>query len=114
MSEEKVVEHHWHEPTQGQVIKAMYQYLADAGVDNTKLQEIVEKKIAQAVAGSVDRWVNSGKFNESIINAVAHYVQNEKQCFDRTYGWSNRLRDLIQQELQKQLTSGFEVKVIPR
>lgn len=116
MNEEKTVEHHWHKPTQGQVIKAMYQFLADQGITQATINEVIEKKVASILAGKVDAWVNSGRFNELLTNAVAYYVQTEKKMFtgNGDYSLRNRLRDLIQQELQRLLTSNYEVEVVEK
>src|SRR5690349_20478726 len=101
MAEEKVVEHHWHEPTQGQVVKAMYQYLADMGITQEKINEVVEKKVQQVLAGKVDAWVNSGRFDKLLTEAVAQYVLGEEKAYEANrYGFHNRLRFLIQEHLK--------------
>lgn len=110
------IEHHWHNPTQGQVSKAVYQYLADSGVTRDILADSVSRKIAEAISGAVDRAIKSGRFDELLLTAVLSYVQNEKTIFNREggYGLSNRLRDIIQKELAAILVKDYQVSVTKR
>lgn len=107
------IEHHWHEPTQGQVTKAMYQFFTDLGVTQENLMKLVDSKVREAVAARVETWVNSGKFDDLIVAAVASYVKDDAKAFDRKggYGLVNHVRDLIRKELTESLLRDYKVTV---
>lgn len=111
------IQHHWHEPTQGQVTKATYQYLADMGVTKDAIQAMVEKhverKMSDILASHVADRVNSGKFDSMLLAAVADYKKNLKEVFDRQggYGVTNHIRDIIRQALAELILSEYKVEV---
>ena len=116
MGEEKQIEHHWHDPSQGQVVKAMYQYLADQGVTAASIEKVIASKIDEALTKWVNRVCTGPRLEELLMAAVMAYVRNEKEVFDRTGGYSltNRIRDIIQKELAALLTKDYEVVVRKR
>ena len=115
MSEEKVVEHHWHDPTLGQVTKAMYQYLQDQGIDRKYMEGVIENKVQSILAGKIDTWVNSGRFDTLITDAVAQYVLGEKKAYEANkYGFHNRLRYLIEEHLKTLLIANYDITVTPK
>ena len=110
------VVHHWHDPTQGQVTKAMYQYLADQGISQKEVSDIAAKKVNDILSGYVDRLINSGKFDELVLANVLSFLKNEKAVFERQggYGLTNRIRDMIAKQLQETVLSEYKVEVTKR
>lgn len=114
MSENTVIERHYHDPSQGQINKALYQYLADHGVKG-KIEEIVAKKIEEVVTRVISNTLNTPKFDQMLVAAVCHVVSGEKKCFEsNSYGFANHIRDLVRQELQKLVVSQYDISVTPK
>lgn len=107
------VEHHWHNPTLGQVTKAVYQFLSDHGYGAESITKVVDAKVKDAVASKIDSLINSKRFDDLIVAAVASYVKNAKEVFDRNggYGLVNHIRDLICKQLQETILSEYQVTV---
>lgn len=104
--------HHWHNPTQGQVIKAMYQYLADQGIGKEAIAEIVEKKVEEVVSSKVVQLLNSGRCDQLIAAAVANVASQERQGYESTaYGFTNRIRNLVNEKIKEIILSDFKVTV---
>lgn len=109
------IEHHWHEPTQGQAVKAMYQYLADKGVDRAVILEMIDRKLDSMLAEKLEGLLNSGRFDKLLVQAVAEYVASEKRAYtENRYTFTNHLRDLAQQELRRLVMDEYEVIVRPK
>lgn len=107
------VQHHWHEPTQGQVIKAMYQVLQDRGVTKGYLEGIVQSKIDAAVQAAVQRAFDGGKLDKMLLDAVTKFLATAKKGYEenRHYSWTDHLRDLVYQELRRAVTDDYQVTV---
>lgn len=116
MADDKTVEHHWHEPKPGQVVKAVRQMMVDMGFDQQKIAQIIQAKVAEVVTQQVATVLASNRFDQMLVAAVASYLTNQKQLFDRAdgYGMHNRIHDLIQLELQRALVAQYEIKVTKR
>jgi hypothetical protein len=123
---EKVVEHHYHPPETGQVVKAFRQYFADNFSAET-LREMVDTAVLAQVSSRVADYLKPleahrypgpdtpTKFDKVVAEAVAAVVRGETVCFTSNgYGIANHLRDLVRDELRKRLTDGYEVIVRPR
>lgn len=110
MSDEgKIVEKHYHDPSQGQVNKALYQWLADQGLSD-KLEKMVMKKVDEAVTRKIDAMLNGGQFDKLVLAAVAHVINNDKKAFEaNSYGFANHVRDLINNELQRQVLDNYAI-----
>lgn len=112
---EKVIEHHWHEPEQSQVTKALYQYLAKMNITTESLMEVCQKKIEQAVTAKINRLLQERRLEEVVVNTVAQIIRNEKAAFDgNTYGFHNRIRDLVQEEIKRLVLANYTVSVTPK
>lgn len=108
------IAHHWHEPAQGQVIKAMHQYFTEMGVTKELLLQRVEVKIGEVISAKIESLLKSKRFDELIVSAVATYVKSVRQLYDnesRGYGLNNHIRDLIQKELQATVLKEYCVSV---
>jgi hypothetical protein len=90
--------------------KALYQFIADSGVTVTKLEEIVNRKVEEVVERVLNRMLEQERLQKLLLAAVGQVLVGEKKCFD-SYGWHNRIRDLIQQELQRTVLAEYTVKV---
>lgn len=112
---EKIVEHHYRDPSQSQVNKALYQFLADQGVTVDKLERIVEKKVQEAMERMVSKMLTEDRYMKMFVNTAAQVMLKEKVTYDAsTYGWQNKVRDLVQQELQRLVLSEYKVTVEKR
>lgn len=112
MSDDKVIEHHWHEPTGGQVFKAMRQYLSET-LDESKIKELVDKKIEEVVRERIAARMQGDAFEKMLISAVVRAVASEKKIIveDHYWGTERRLAMMVEKELARVLTSEYTVKV---
>lgn len=109
--DESRIEHHYHAPTTGQVVKAVRQYLADE-LPQAKLQELIDARIREAVAARVNAYLDGDRFDRTVCAAVAHVVAGKRESYRNTSrGLPDHFRYLIEQELVRTLVSGFTVKV---
>lgn len=106
------VEHHYHDPTTGQVVKGVMQYLADK-LPPEEINRQVDRKIAEIVGRRVDEWTKTEAFQKLVVNAVANVVLNERKSYNREggYGLDRRLVYLIEQQLKETLLSDFDISV---
>ncbi len=107
------------DPTQGQVTKALHQYLANTGVTVETIMKLVEPKVEAAVERVVDRLVASKKLDELLVAALMSHLRGEKMLFDKDlggngYGFHNRIRDLVLRQLTALVLADYEVVVRPR
>jgi hypothetical protein len=107
------IEHHWHNPTQGQVHKALYQYLTDQGINKETLDAIITKKIDAAVTDCVALAIKNGRFDQLVIEATARHIQSERSAY-KNYGFAKHLQNLIERQLAVMLTGNYEVTVKER
>ena len=106
------VEHHWHEPSLGQVTKAVAQYLTESGVTVKAMDTIISSKVTSAINECVNRLLNSGRFDTLVVAAVADCISNEKKCFEvNKYGFNARIRDLVNEKIKELVLSEYAVSI---
>lgn len=109
--------HHWHHPSQGQVTKALFQYFNDNSVLNREtVNELVESKLEKIIEKSVNskvaELINSDRFLDFISISVINCIQNEKMSYDKSsYGFHQRIRDLVNKAIQEMVLKYYEVEV---
>lgn len=96
--------------------KALYQYFRSQNVTREQLLNICEAKIRDAVEAKVGELIRTERFQQLLIDGVVQVMRKEKAAFDRDggYGFHNRLRDLAESMLQKQLLSDYTVSITPK
>jgi len=104
--------HHYHQPNQGHVVKAVRQHLVELGLTQESIHKIAEDKIKEILSGQIDKWINTGKFDKLIVDAVASFVKDDRKPFEvNRYGYGNHIRDLIRDELTKTILREYTVNV---
>lgn len=110
---ERMVEHHWHEPGRGQVMKALLQHLHDMGFTKEHLQMLVETKVESVVRDKVYSLLESGKLNDLVVNAVAVVALGNKKLYEpgtgNGYGWYNKIRSMTEEKVKEICTNEYEV-----
>lgn len=117
--EEKAVEHHWHEPSRGAVMKALLQHLNDMGYSKEHIATLVDKKVETAVSERMAALLASGKLETLVVNAVAVVALGERKLFDKDkggngYEWHNRVRNLVNEKVKEICTNEYEVIIRKR
>lgn len=112
---EKQIEHHWHDPSQGQVTKAMLQHFNDLGLTKEELLKMANEKVADIVYKQVANLLTTEYFTQVLVAAVAHCMSADKKPYeDNRYGYHNRLRDMVNEKIKEVVFADYEVVVKPR
>lgn len=103
---------HYSQPTNGQVTKAVMRYLAE-NLKNEDLEKIVDKKIGRRVEERIDKLLQSKRFEDSVVQAIAFLVKRDKEEYERSgsYGLAHRLNYLIQEELKRTVLKDFKISI---
>lgn len=112
---EKQTEHHWHDPSQGQVTKAMLQHFSDLGLNKDELLKMARQRVDDIVEKVVTRLLGTEYFTQVLIAAVAHSMSSDKKPYEQNkYGYHNRLRDMVNEKIKEVLLADYEVTVTRR